>query len=179
MGYASNDAEVAFFAQVIRRNAQIDGYRRSFTSVNQIAVSFPVLSPNHKILRLSASSLLLMAGCAFDISHVKQLPANFTVAFDSSEEFILNHDLKIPLGSGFPTRLKAGTRWRQVGQIPQGDVFATKDQIVTVEASNTWEALLVVANRCITGFYLPGEKTFVTTVHPIPIQTQPIETKQP
>jgi hypothetical protein len=55
-----------------------------------------------------------------------------------------------------------------------GEVFATKDQIVTVEASNIYEAQLIVANRCIVGFYLPVEKKFVPVSQSNPIETKPL-----
>jgi hypothetical protein len=80
------------------------------------------------------------------------------------------------LGTSFPTRLKSGTRWSHVGSTEHGDVFRTKDQIVTVEASNIHEAYLVLSNRVVTGFYLPVEKTFAPARKPVLLpttQTQP------
>jgi hypothetical protein len=118
-------------------------------------------------------TLLLLSGCAFDVSHVKQRPASFTPSVAPTKSFALDRDIKATVGSGFPTRLKAGTRWVQVGQTEYGAVFATKDQILTVESSNMYEAQLVVADGAITGFYLPVEKTFVAVSPRIPIQTNP------
>jgi hypothetical protein len=114
----------------------------------------------------------LLAGCAFDISHVRQLPITFTSNTDTAESFILNQDVKATLGTGFATRLKAGTRWQQVGNTEYGKVFVTKDQIVTVEASNIYEAELVVSNQCISGFYLIVEKKFAPVTRPIHIEIQ-------
>ena len=124
-------------------------------------------------------TLLLLVGCAFDVSHVKQRPATYTALAAPGPAFVLNHDVKATVGSGFPTRLKAGTRWRQVGDSEHGAVFATTDQIVTVEASNIYEAQLVVSAGAITGFYLPVEKSFVAVSSKIPIQTKPLETPSP
>jgi len=76
------------------------------------------------------------------------------------------------------TRLKAATRWQQVGSSPYGNIFATKDQIVTVEASNIYEAQLVVSNQFITGFYLIVEKKFAPVTRPIHIEIQPITSNQ-
>ena len=103
----------------------------------------------------------------------------FATVGTANNGFVLGHDVKATLGTGFPTRLKAGTRWRQVGTIEHGAVFATKDQIVTVEASNIYEAQLVVSNNIIQGFYLPVEKTFCAVRAPIRIETKPLETNQP
>jgi len=115
---------------------------------------------------------LWLTGCAFDISYVKQTPATFTAMPGVSPDFILQQDVKVSLGTGFPTRLKSGTCWHQIGTTEYGTVFVTKDQIVTVEASNIYEAQLVVSNQCITGFYLPVEKMVTPVSHPIHIEIQ-------
>lgn len=119
----------------------------------------------------SLLSVALAAGCAFDISHVRQQPAQFTAAASPAREFVLTQEVKAKLGTGFPTVLKAGTRWYQVGRLEQGEVFATRDQVVMVEASNNYEANLVVAASCVQGFYLPVERTFVAVTRPIPLET--------
>ena len=120
-----------------------------------------------------------MMGCAFDISHVRQQPAIFTTATAPVDGFILRSEIKATMGTGFPTRLKAGTRWHHVGSIAQGAVFTTKDQVVMVEASNNYEAHLVVADNCLQGFYLPVESTFVAISRPIPLETQLLNPNQP
>ena len=112
----------------------------------------------------------LLTGCMFDVSHVKLAPVSFAAITGPAHSFVLNQNVDASLGTGFPTRLDALTRWHQVGTTEYGDVFATKDQIVTVEASNIYEAQLVVSNRCITGFYLPVDVKFVSVGHPIPIE---------
>jgi hypothetical protein len=126
-----------------------------------------------KSLLLTVGAMLLV-GCAFDISHVQQLPILITPDSDVGKSFILNQNVKATLGTGFPTRLKANTRWHQVGSTEYGNLFATKDQIVTVEASNIYEAGLVVSNQFITGFYLIVEKKFAPVTRPIRIEIQPI-----
>lgn len=118
-------------------------------------------------------TLLLLSGCAFDVFHVIQRPASFTPSVAPMKSFTLDRDIKATVGSGFTPRLRAGNRWQQVGRIEQGTVFITKDQIVTVEDSNMYEAQLVVADGVITGFYLPVEKTFVAVSPRVPIQTNP------
>jgi len=80
----------------------------------------------------------------------------------------------VGLGTGFPTHLKAGTRWHRVGQIQYGTVYSTKDQIVEVEASNIYEAQLVMTDQTVKGFYLPVEKTFTPASHPVSIAIEPI-----
>lgn len=80
----------------------------------------------------------LATGCAFDISQVRQQPARFTAVTPPGREFILTQGVRAKLGTGFPTVLKAGTRWHPVGSLEQEDVFTTKDQVVVVEASNSY-----------------------------------------
>ena len=117
---------------------------------------------------------LLLAGCAFNLVSVKQVPTTCTAVTGTPETFVLCADVKAKLGTSFPTHLKAGTRWHQVGDTDYGAVFATPDQIVAVEASHIHEAQLVVSNRVITGFYLPVEKTFAPVTHPISIETKTV-----
>jgi hypothetical protein len=103
-----------------------------------------------------------LVGCAFDVSHVAQLPTSF-VAASGSQDWTLDRDQSISVGSGFPTRLQHGTRWQLAGHVAQGDVYRTADQIVTVEASNVFEAMLVVQGDQVAGFYLPVEHSFVAS----------------
>jgi hypothetical protein len=133
----------------------------------------------HPLSRLLSVSLLLLAGCAFDLVHVKQQPTTYTPVIGHADAFTLGQEVKATLGTGFPTHLKSGTQWRQVGSTEYGKVYSTQDQIVTVEASNIHEAQLVVSNQCVTGFYLPVEKTFTPVSKLIPIQTQPVNLNQP
>ena len=131
------------------------------------------------LLPLLGAGLLLLAGCAFDLVHVKQIPVSYTTSAGTAKEFVLVREVKAALGTSYPTRLKAGTRWREVGNTEHGAVFATQDQIVTVEDSNIHEARLVVSDDFIKGFYLPVEKTFVPVKHPIRIETQTLQTNPP
>ncbi len=119
----------------------------------------------------AAGIAFLLGGCAFDVVHVTQQPATFSNACDSPP-FQLTKEVKASLGTGFPTILKANTTWNQVGVIDFGKVYATKDQIVKVEASNIYEANLVVTNDALVGFYLPVEKTFSPLSGPLPLKTK-------
>jgi len=60
-----------------------------------------------------------------------------------------------------------------VGRIEQGEVYKTKDQVVTVEASNMYEAQLVLSGSLVVGFYLPVERTFTAADPPQQIQRTP------
>lgn len=115
-------------------------------------------------------ALAICAGCAFDLIHVRQVPAQFDPTQTSARSWTLAEDVKVSLPAGSATTLKKGTTWFQVGRVEQGDVFRTKDQIVTVEASNVHEAQPVIRDETIVGFYLPVERTFAAAETPKPIQ---------
>jgi hypothetical protein len=104
--------------------------------------------------------VLVLNACAFDLVQVEQVPTQLQTNQDTKKAFVLDKEVRVGLGTGYSRTLKQGTRWAFVGTIPQGDVYKTKDQVLTVEASNIHEAFIVVASGKIIGFYLPVEKTF-------------------
>ena len=108
------------------------------------------------LVSLSAFS----SGCMFDVVSVKQVATPFVASVPPLEEFTLNAGYEISIGTGFKTRLKPGTKWKELGQLPQGKVFVTRDQVVTVEASHIHEAGIVVHGDTLVGFFLLVEKTF-------------------
>jgi hypothetical protein len=112
-----------------------------------------------KILILFLFNYFVLS-CAFDLVHVKQLPTRLDTTQQRKNSFILEQEEKIDLGTGYSRNLKAKTKWDYVGTIEKGDVFKTKDQVLTVEASNIHEAYIVISSGKLIGFYLPVEKTF-------------------
>jgi hypothetical protein len=120
--------------------------------MNRMAKKFPLL-----ILLLVFG---LFLGCAFDVVHVKQEPAKFEQGTASEDSWKLSEDVEISLDTGYKRKLKAGTRWECIGKIENGDVYQTKDQILTVEGSNIYEACIVVSEGRLVGFYLPANQTF-------------------
>ena len=104
--------------------------------------------------------ILLLKSCAFDLVHVKQIPAQIEQNKLPASSFELLDEVNIKLDSGYSRKLKKATKWHYVGTISQGDIFQTNDQVLTVEASNIHEAYIVISSPNIVGFYLPIEKTF-------------------
>jgi uncharacterized lipoprotein len=121
----------------------------------------------------AALCAVLLAGCAFDVISIRQVPANFQATPESPQAWALGETLRVRLREGHASVLMQGTNWRQVGRIDQGDVFRTTDQIVFVEASNQHEAQLVVSKSMAVGFYLPVEHTFTAADPPTAIKTTP------
>ncbi len=108
----------------------------------------------------------LLGGCAFDVIHVEHIPAKLDTDTSCNDYFVLTQDIDVQVGSGYNRRLKKGTRWNCVGKIAEGVVYKTNDQVLTVEASNIFEANIVVSSKKLVGFYLPVERTFT------PLDTQ-------
>ena len=102
----------------------------------------------------------LFFNCAFDVIHVKQEPARFEPSTSIQDAWKLADDVEISLDTGYKRKLKAGTIWKCIGKIENGDVYRTKDQILTVEGSNIYEACIVVSEGQLIGFYLPANQTF-------------------
>jgi hypothetical protein len=108
----------------------------------------------------------LLAGCIALIScahEVVRQPAALTptpVAASISIVEILQ-DVVVTLDSGYSRQLARGSRWMQVGRLPQGDVYRIVGGAFTVEGANVHEAWLVIAGAELVGFYLPVERAFV------------------
>lgn len=119
-------------------------------------------------------SLGVLAGCAFDVIAVKQVPAHFESIDNCGGTFELTENVDIALRGGYQRVLKSNTEWYCVGRITQGYVFATKDQVFTIEASNIFEAYLVLSSRKLVGFYLPVEQTFSPLSPPIDLPVKPM-----
>ena len=103
----------------------------------------------------------LTFGCAFDLTDVKHRPARLEPAEGEGTPFILTADTPINgAPCGYSRSLRKGTRWEAIGRVAEGVVYRSRDQTLTVECSNVFEAYLVVAGQRLVGFYLPVEKGF-------------------
>ena len=113
-----------------------------------------------KPLFLATFLLSVLGSCAFDVVSVKQVPTNLEETAASRSSFELGEEVQLELPAGYDRVLRKGTQWHFVGMIPQGEVYRTKDQVLTVEASNIHEAYIVVSSGRLVGFYLPVERSF-------------------
>lgn len=102
----------------------------------------------------------LFAACAFDLVNIKQNPTKLQSGKESKSTFQLEEEVSVGLVTGFSIILKNGTKWKHIGSIPEGNVYRTDDQILTVEASNIYEAYIVVSSAKLLGFYLPVESSY-------------------
>ena len=116
---------------------------------------------NNRLVTVSLfCAVLSLGGCAFDVVHVEQQPTQLQADKACSDFFVLARDVTVPIGAGYERKLRQDTRWHCVGNLAQGKVFKSKDQLLTIEASNVFEANIVVASGHLVGFYLPVERAF-------------------
>ena len=111
-----------------------------------------VLSRSLGILSVVA---MLLASCA---PSVLQEPTQ--LAPGAGKSFRLTRAAEVGLSTGYSTTLRANTRWELVGTIMQGEVYRTKDQVVTLEGEHIHEGYIVLKEGALVGFYLPVERTF-------------------
>ena len=116
---------------------------------------------------VSSLLALVLSACPFDVIRVDQTPVQLDVAAASRPSIELTRDAEVNVGFGYKRVLRKGTRWTWVGRLTKGDVYRTRDQVLTVEASNMHEAYIVVDSGHVVGFYLPVERTFVPIGGPI------------
>ncbi len=132
---------------------------------------------NLKMIIMMFCMALMLNACAFDVVKVEQIPSKFKKGIPCDKSFMLSQDIEVDVGSGYRRTLRKGTRWYCVGEIEQGLVFKTKDQILTVEASNIYEANIVISVRNLVGYYLPVEHSFSPLASPKKIMMEEIPTK--
>jgi len=107
-------------------------------------------------------------GCAFDLADVNYSPTKFQVSDMSEQSFTLTR--KVPLKDTpcwYSRELQPLIQWQLVGSVAEGDVFRSKNQTLTLECSNIYEAYLVVREGHLVGFYLPVQKGFVGIAEPV------------
>jgi hypothetical protein len=108
---------------------------------------------------------VLLVGCA---ASVETVPVVFQPA--AGGDIAIASDVAIQLATGYRRSLPAGSRWRKVGSVPQGDVYRPVDTVFTIEGRHVHEAYLVLTpQRALTAFYLPGESNLSTLAAPIPL----------
>jgi len=111
---------------------------------------------------------LLVGSCA---PAVVQEPTQLTPMVGKS--FQLTQAAEVALATGYSTTLRANTTWQLVGTVPQGEVYRTRDQVVTLEGAHIHEGYVVLDQRALVGFYLPVERTFSPVAPAKPLSMEP------
>lgn len=111
-----------------------------------------------------------LAGCAFDLAHVSFTPTVYTP--ESGKSFKISEKTRITgCPCGYNRTISKDTTWNLVATIPEGEVYKSRDQVLTVECSNIHEVYLVISQGSVVGFYLPVEKGFTKLSEPISLKT--------
>jgi hypothetical protein len=113
---------------------------------------------------------MAVVGCASDLP---RRATTFTAEAATQKEIVFTSDVPVEAKHMYDRVIRAASRWRLVGRVPEGDVYRPAgDGVFSVERANVHEAYLVIANRALVGVYLPVEKAFteVDRVDPLPIQ---------
>ena len=115
--------------------------------------------------------LALLIACAAEI---RRTPTQFKASTDAAM-LVLERDISVTPASGDPATLRAGSTWVHVGHVPQGPVYAVKNDVFMVRGRNAHEAQCVISDGGkLIGFFLPVERAFV----PVESQVQlPINRK--
>lgn len=79
----------------------------------------------------------------------------------------LEREVTVGLPTGYQRTLQAGTSWKRIGRIPDGDVFEPVDSVLTIEGRSIREAYLVVRDSRLVGFFMPVEDAFSALTDPV------------
>lgn len=101
--------------------------------------------------------VLSSTGCAPEIVR-SAIP--YVQKTDDKEVIQLTKSTTIPNYSGAGNKLFVGTRWDHVGEVVHGKVYRSKDSVFFLRGANTHEAYLVIKDKRLVGFYLPGDKAW-------------------
>ena len=110
--------------------------------------------------------LLCLTACA---QMVKTEPARLEPlgAAEAATVITVRDRLDITLDTRYSRTILAGTRWRKVGRVAQGDVYRPVDGVFSIEGRQVHEAYLVISGSSLRGFYLPGEANYSPLVPPL------------
>jgi hypothetical protein len=115
----------------------------------------------------SCALAFALAACA---SMVESAPVAFTAATHAPAlELRLERSAEVRLSTGYTRVLPTGSRWRHVGKVPKGDVYRPVDAVFSIEGRHIHEAYLVLSDRSLVGFYLPGESGYSPLSTPVPL----------
>ncbi len=102
---------------------------------------------------------------------IATMPASIEPTMDaaSARAIQLRTPAVIKLDTGYIRTLANKSVWKPIGRLPQGIVYRPVGTIFTIEGQQVHEAYLVVRDKTLVGFYLPGEQNYspLSTVVPL------------
>ena len=124
--------------------------------------------PEHALRsRIAGLSLFAFTACATEI--VREPASLYPLAPSAQADYVVDAPIAVSSTSGYERRVPAGSRWRLMGTISQGNVYRRVDDVFSIEGAHMHEAFLVVAGGQLVGFYLPVEKSYSPARSTVPI----------
>jgi hypothetical protein len=100
-------------------------------------------------------------------------PAADPIHAGHRKTFRLTREAEADISTGRSTTLRANTRWELVGTVSMGEVYRTRDEVVTVRGDGVHEGYIVVRDKTLVGFYLPVERAFCPVSQSQPLAIEP------
>ncbi|WP_245175993.1 hypothetical protein [Cupriavidus sp. AcVe19-6a] len=75
----------------------------------------------------------------------------------------------VQLDTSYSRTLPERSVWSRMGRVPQGDVYRPIGTIFTIEGRQVHEAYLVIRDKTLVGFYLPGEQNYSPLSTAVPL----------
>lgn len=82
----------------------------------------------------------------------------------------LQSPAEIKLDTGYTRTLPDKSAWKSIGTLPQGTVYRPIGTIFTIEGRQVHEAYLVIRDKTLVGFYLPGEQNYSPLTNAVPLK---------
>jgi hypothetical protein len=121
-----------------------------------------------KGILLACVAAVMLAACAAEVPRQK---TQWQAAGGSSAVIELTESVLLEPSTGYTRVLASGSRWREAGRIPEGNVYRPVNGVLTAEGKHVHEAYLVLDGGRVVGFYLPVEQSFMA-LPPKPINYQ-------
>jgi UPF0288 family protein (methanogenesis marker protein 3) len=113
----------------------------------------------------------LIVGCA---AEVVRTPEQLTVS-NQAGQIEITKLVTIAMGPGNEKNLFTGSRWANIGNVKQGEVFKPVGTVFSIQGANSHEAYLVIAEKKLVGFYLPGDRAWSALSVPIAIEFKTVQ----
>ncbi|MFP3754400.1 hypothetical protein [Cupriavidus sp. SIMBA_020] len=130
-------------------------------------------------MRFLCAKFALMAslGLAACAPMIPASPAHLVLSQPSTatNRIQFQSEVSIKLDTGYTRTLRDKSIWSRIGQVPQGDVYRPVGTVFTIEGRQVHEAYLVVKDRQLVGFYLPGEDQYSPLSTAVPLTFGEVE----
>lgn len=86
---------------------------------------------------------------------------------DPPRERVVQANQRVDLRNGYDYLLTAGSVWRAVGSLPQGEVYEAQSAVARLKERGSKDAWLVIRDDTVVGLYLPAEQRYAPLTAPV------------